>query len=80
MGDSGVDGVVDHAGRVFSDDGKTLRGLYVSDASVIPTSLGVNPLWTISSLAEWIAEHVAKDLGLVPGTSSTLAPANRAAW
>jgi cholesterol oxidase len=79
MADSGVEGVVDHAGRVFSDDGKTFRGLYVSDASVIPTSLGVNPLWTISSLAEWIAEHVANDLGRVPGTSSTLAPANRTA-
>lgn len=73
MGETAVTGVVDYAGRVFSDDGKPLPGLYVSDASVIPTSVGVNPLWTISSIAEWIAEHVATDLQLTPGTSSTLA-------
>jgi cholesterol oxidase len=79
MGETGADGVVDHAGRVFSDDGKTFPGLYVSDASVIPTSLGVNPLWTISALAERIAEHVAQDLGLTPGTSSTLAREDRSA-
>jgi cholesterol oxidase len=59
---------------VFRDDGKRHPGLYISDASVIPTSLGVNPLWTISALAERIAEHVAVDLGLTPGKSSTLAP------
>lgn len=74
MADSGVTGVVDHAGRVFSDDGKTYRGLYVSDASVIPTSLGVNPLWTISALAEWIAEHVTRDLELTAHPSPRLAP------
>jgi cholesterol oxidase len=74
MGETGTTGVVDYAGRVFSDDGKTFDGLYVSDASVIPTSVGVNPLWTISAIAEWIAEHVAKDLSLTPGTSARLAP------
>ncbi|TMQ21953.1 MAG: GMC family oxidoreductase [Deltaproteobacteria bacterium] len=81
MADDGINGVVDSAGRVFSDDGKTHPGLYVSDASVIPTSLGVNPLWTISALAEWIAENVARDLGRVPGMSTRLAPANHVpAW
>lgn len=74
MGDDSANGVVDHAGRVFRDDGKPHPGLYVSDASVIPTSLGVNPLWTISSLAERIADHIAADLGLTPCASSTLAP------
>jgi choline dehydrogenase-like flavoprotein len=72
MGDSAATGVVDHAGRVFSDDGKTLQQLYVADASVIPTSLGVNPLWTISALAERISEAIAIDLGLKPGASTTL--------
>ena len=75
MGDDHVTGVVDHAGRVFRDDGGgTFPGLYVSDASVIPTSLGVNPLWTITALAERIAEHVARDLGKLPVVTSTLGP------
>lgn len=74
MGDSGVLGVVDFAGRVFSDDGRIHRGLYVSDASVIPTSLGVNPLWTITALAEWIAGHVTTDLGLSPNPFPRRAP------
>lgn len=74
MGQSGVEGVVDHAGRVFSDDGRIYRGLYVSDASVIPTSLGVNPLWTISALAEWIADHIVADLELKPNPLPRLAP------
>lgn len=69
MGNDSVRGVVDHAGRVFSDDGRTFAHLYVSDASVIPTSLGVNPLWTISALAERIADHIAGDLGLTPSPS-----------
>jgi len=65
MGDRG-EGFVDHAGRVQADDGAKQPGLYVADASVIPTSLGVNPLWTISALAERIAAHVVVDLRLAP--------------
>ncbi len=74
MGDDAACSVVDDAGRVFRDDGRRHRGLYISDASVIPTSLGVNPLWTISALAERIADHVAHDLGLAPDPAPTLAP------
>lgn len=74
MGDDAATGVVDAAGRVFSDDGAVHRGLYVADGSVIPTSLGVNPLWTITALAERIAENATRDLGLEPRHSSNLPP------
>ena len=78
MADGGA-GAVDHAGRVQDDGGVAHPGLYVADASVIPTSLGVNPLWTISALAERIAAHAVVDLGLAPAVgafqpSSTLKP------
>jgi len=72
MGDDGASGVVDAAGRVFSDDGQVHRGLYVADGSVVPTSLGVNPLLTITALAERIAERATRDLGLESRHSSTL--------
>jgi len=63
MGDDADDGVVDHAGRVFDPDGAAGAvhdGLFVADAAVIPTSLGVNPFLTISALAERIADHLAR--------------------
>lgn len=69
MGDDPATAACDDRGRVYGTDG---AGLYVADASVIPTSLGVNPLFTISALAERIAEHAARDLGLAPRASSTL--------
>jgi cholesterol oxidase len=72
MGDDSSSGVVDAAGRVFSDDGTIHRGLYVADGSVVPTSLGVNPLLTITALAERIAEQVTRDLGLEPRASAVL--------
>ena len=54
MAERAEEGVVDHAGRVFA--GSAGAGVYdtllVADGSVLPTSLGVNPLLTISALAE----------------------------
>jgi len=52
MGDDFLDAVVDHRGRVFRRPGSSYETLLVLDASIIPTSLGCNPLLTITALAE----------------------------
>jgi cholesterol oxidase len=54
MADAAENGVVDQAGRVYSATaGSAVHdGLYVMDGAVMPISLGVNPLLTISALAE----------------------------
>lgn len=52
MASSAAQGVVNHLGQVFLPDGRVHTGLLVMDGSVIPTSLGVNPLLTITALAE----------------------------
>jgi cholesterol oxidase len=67
MGREAADGVVDHKGRVFAGPGSGTQvhgGLYVIDGSVIPRSLGVNPLLTITAIAERAMLHMAADLGL----------------
>lgn len=63
MGEDASKGVVDHKCRVFSGtDGTDVHeGLYVADGSVMPRSLGVNPLLTISALAERTCELLAAD-------------------
>lgn len=67
MGDTILQGVVNYKGQVFkggSDDPAFVhRDLYVSDGSIIPGSLGVNPLLTIAALAERIAEHHLHERG-----------------
>ena len=72
MGAERADGVVDHMGRVF--DGRAGRdstavheGLFVIDGSIIPRSLGCNPLLTITALAERAMLHVGRERGLDMG-------------
>lgn len=65
MGSDAGQGAVDHAGRVFAGTtgSETHGGLYVCDGSVVPRPLGVNPLLTISALAERCCELLAADRG-----------------
>ena len=66
MGESHAAVVVNDAGQVFDGQGHVHEGLYVADASIVPTSIGVNPFLTISALAERIAEHLITRLGGTP--------------
>jgi cholesterol oxidase len=53
MGRSAADGVVDSYGRVFG-----CERLYVSDGSILPGPVGVNPSMTIAALGERIAKEL----------------------
>ena len=69
MGADRDGGVVDHRGRVFAagpgrGGNDVHEGLYVIDGSIIPRSLGVNPLLTITALAERALLHMAEERGL----------------
>jgi choline dehydrogenase-like flavoprotein len=60
MGGSPRDHACDPGGRVRvgpSDD-RVVRGLYVADASLFPTGLGVNPMLTVMALARRVARTV----------------------
>ena len=88
MADDAEHGAVDERGRVFAGPvGHTTHaGLYVSDGSVVPRSLGVNPLLTISALTERCCALIADDHGWEidyalrsrPLAASQAAPADRA--
>lgn len=65
MGHDVTTGVVDHMGQVFDPaTGGVHAGLHVIDGSIIPRSLGCNPLLTITALAERALVHIGRDRGL----------------
>jgi choline dehydrogenase-like flavoprotein len=51
-------GAVDGSGESFE-----VKNLFVADASIIPTSLGVNPQITIMALSNYVADGIARRLG-----------------
>ena len=53
MATSAAEGVVDFRGEVFGH-----RNLFVTDGSIVPKALGLNPSKTIAALAEHIAAHI----------------------
>jgi cholesterol oxidase len=56
MADDPSAGVVDAHGRVYGHP-----GLHISDGSIVPTAIGVNPSQTIAALAERNVEYLVSD-------------------
>ena len=65
MADDAANGAVNHKGQVYAGAAGTAvyDDLYVCDGAVIPVPLGVNPLLTISAMAERTCAIVAQDRG-----------------
>lgn len=74
MADDAAHGVVNHEGQVFAGEAGAgvHETLYVCDGSIIPRPLGVNPLLTISALAERMCARLAARAGWT--IDYTLAP------
>ena len=72
MGANAKSGVVNHKCQVFDGVGEDSvhAGLYVCDGAVIPRSIGVNPLLTITALTERAMVHLARDHNLGFDTAS----------
>ncbi len=58
MGDNFASAVVNERGQVRRSEDELHDGLFVLDGSIIPTSLGCNPLLTITALAEFAMRSV----------------------
>ncbi len=73
MGDDIDSAVVNHKGQVFTKDSASgvYENFYITDGSVVPRSLGVNPLLTISAISERCCAIIAADRNWVIDYSST---------
>lgn len=58
MGISSDHSVVNPSGRIHG-----LKGIYVTDASIFPSALGVNPMLTIMAIASRLCEEILKEFG-----------------
>ena len=77
MGDDAEHGVVNHKCQVFSGASGTAvhEGLYVCDGAAMPGAVGVNPLLTISAVAERACELLARERGwVIDGTRAAATP------
>jgi cholesterol oxidase len=65
MSDDAATGAVNHKGEVYcAESGDVVHpGLLVTDGAVVPRSLGVNPLLTITALAERSCAYFARERG-----------------
>lgn len=81
MGSDSDHGVVNHKAQVFdpSAPGGLHDGLYVCDGAILPSPLGVNPLFTISALAERAMDYLAEDRGLALDVEASAGAAPRQA-
>ena len=70
MGQDPATSVCDGEGRVHG-----CEGLYIADASAIPTQLGVNPQHTIMALARYFAERLLERSQSRRATPSEAPPA-----
>lgn len=78
MGDRGTDGVVNAWGQVFRGEGEAVHeDLVVLDGAMVPTSLGINPALTITTLALRALDRLAALWGVHGGPGPLRVEAER---